>query len=91
MILQELKNYYDRKSNSLGNAIAPEGWEWKEIPFVLVIRENGTLVNIEDTREGEGKKDSKTLFSSNEHDKNRWYFCKFIVGYLLLCFWPCRY
>ncbi|GAB1432352.1 type I-C CRISPR-associated protein Cas8c/Csd1 [Spirochaetota bacterium] len=62
MILQELKNYYDRKSNSLGNAIAPEGWEWKEIPFVLVIRENGTLVNIEDTREGEGKKKTAKRF-----------------------------
>lgn len=56
MILQALKEYYDRKAADPESGIAPEGWEKKEIPFVIVIDREGKLVQIEDTREGEGKK-----------------------------------
>ncbi|HUY82746.1 MAG TPA: type I-C CRISPR-associated protein Cas8c/Csd1 [Acidobacteriaceae bacterium] len=56
MILQELARYYERKTNDPETALAPEGFEKKEIPFVLVIDKNGGLVQIEDTRSGDGKK-----------------------------------
>jgi len=56
MILQALKEYYDRKAADPESDIAPEGWEKKEIPFIIVIDINGKLIQIEDTREGEGKK-----------------------------------
>lgn len=56
MILQALKEYYDRKAADPDSDIAPEGWEKKEIPFIVVIDSIGNLVQIEDTREGEGKK-----------------------------------
>ncbi len=56
MILQALKEYYDRKAADPDSDIAPEGWEKKEIPFIVVLGSNGALVGIEDTREGEGKK-----------------------------------
>lgn len=55
MILQALKDYYDRKAADPESGIAPGGWEWKEIPFIIVLDANGRLIQIEDTREGEGK------------------------------------
>jgi len=56
MILQALKEYYDRKASDPDTALAPEGFEEKEIPFVIVIDKDGSLVQIEDTRSGNGKK-----------------------------------
>lgn len=56
MILQALKEYYDRLAADPESGIAPEGWEWKEIPFIIVIDKNSKLVRIEDTRETYGKK-----------------------------------
>src|SRR5690606_3910587 len=56
MILQALYDYYHRKASDPNSFIAPEGWEWKEIPYVILIDANGNFVSIEDTREGEGKK-----------------------------------
>lgn len=56
MILQALKGYYDRKSADPDGSIAPEGFEYKEIPFVIVLDEQGNFVQIEDTRYQEGKK-----------------------------------
>lgn len=55
MILQALYEYYQRKSADAESYIAPEGWEWKEIPYLIVIDENGRFVAVEDTRSGEGK------------------------------------
>ena len=55
MILQALYDYYKRKSADPESGIAPPGFEVKEIPFLLVIDKEGRLLNIEDTREGEGK------------------------------------
>ncbi len=55
MIFQALCDYYQCKASDPGSGIAPEGFEKKEIPFVLVIDEDGLLNAIEDTREYEGK------------------------------------
>ncbi len=52
MILQALYNYYQRKLDDL----PAEGLERKEIPFLIVLKPDGTFLHIEDTREDEGKK-----------------------------------
>lgn len=56
MILQSLKEYYDRKAASPDSDIAPEGFEKKEIPFLIVIQPDGKFVLLEDTRIQIGKK-----------------------------------
>ena len=62
MILQALKEYYDRMVNDPESGIAPLGWERKEIPFLIVINENGSLVRVEDTQELVGKKKRAKIF-----------------------------
>jgi CRISPR-associated protein Csd1 len=62
MILQALKEYYDRKATDPKSAIAPLGWEWKEIPFIIVLDKKGSFLQFEDTREGEGNKKRGKLF-----------------------------
>lgn len=66
MILLALKEYYDRKAADPESNIAPPGWEWKEIPFVLVLDETGSLVQIEDTREGQQNRGKKFLVPQAE-------------------------
>ena len=56
MILHALYDYYQRKSADPDAHMAPPGFEWKEIPFVVEINAQGYPIQIEDTREGEGKK-----------------------------------
>ena len=56
MILQALKEYYDRKAADPESGIAPPGWERKELPFVIVIDADGRVVRVEDTRVPDGKK-----------------------------------
>jgi CRISPR-associated protein Csd1 len=56
MILQALKGYYDRKTADSGARMAPPGFEWKEVHFIIVLKPDGTPVSIEPTHEGEGKK-----------------------------------
>lgn len=55
MIFQALKEYYDRKAEDPESEMAPPGFEWKEIPFIIVLATDGTPISIEDTYEGEGK------------------------------------
>lgn len=62
MILQELVRYYERKASDPDTALAPEGFEKKEIPFVIVLKRDGQFVQIEDTRSGEGKKKRARAF-----------------------------
>ena len=62
MILQALKEYYDRKAADLDSGIAPLGWERKEIPYLIVLREDGSLVRVEDTQESVGKKKRAKAF-----------------------------
>ena len=56
MILQALKEYYDRKAADPYSGIAPLGWERKEIPFRVVFDSEGSFVRLEDTREGNGNR-----------------------------------
>ncbi len=62
MILQALKEYYDRKASDPDSDIAPRGWERKEIPFIILLRPDGQFVRLEDTREEEGKKRRGKIF-----------------------------
>ena len=56
MILQALVEYYDRKATDPDSALAPAGFELKEIPFVLELTPDGNVEQIIDTREFQGKK-----------------------------------
>ena len=56
MILQALKEYYDRKADDPESGIAPLGWEWKELPYLIVLKDDGSFSHIEDTQVMEGKK-----------------------------------
>lgn len=51
MILSALNDYYARKPD-----LAPEGFELKAIPFVLVLDEAGQLIQLADRREGDEAK-----------------------------------
>lgn len=51
MILQALKEYYDRKPE-----LPRLGFEMKEIPYLIVLDTNGRVVDLQSTREMEGKK-----------------------------------
>lgn len=62
MILQALKEYYDRKAADSDSDIAPLGWERKEIPYLIVLGEDGSLVRVEDTQEKTGKKKRAKVF-----------------------------
>ncbi len=62
VILQALCEYYQRKAADPESGIAPEGSEWKALPFIIVIDADGGFVTIEDTREGEGKSRRARLF-----------------------------
>lgn len=59
MILQELYNYYERKAADPESDIAPIGFEWKELPFLIVINREGRAIRLEPT----GEKIKKRLVS----------------------------
>ena len=63
MILQALKDYYDRKAADPESGIAPLGWERKEIPYLIVLDRTGRLVTVEDTQEKIGRKLRARTFS----------------------------
>ena len=52
MILQALYNLYIRKQDEL----PPEGFEQKEIPFLIVLNDDGSFCDLQDTRSQSGKK-----------------------------------
>ena len=64
MILQALADYYRRKQADPDPAgrLPAYGFEEKEIPFILEIDGEGRLVQILDTRSGEGKKKTAQRF-----------------------------
>jgi CRISPR-associated protein Csd1 len=62
MILQALKEYYDRKAADPDSGIAPEGWENKEIRFVLTLDKAGHPILLEDTEEIVNKKKRSKRF-----------------------------
>ena len=52
MILQALKEYYDRKAADPDSGIAPPGWIAQKIDYMVTINEEGALVGaIERLRE----------------------------------------
>jgi CRISPR-associated protein Csd1 len=55
MILQALYEYYQRVQANPDLEIADEGFEQKEIPFLIVLNAAGEFQGIEDTRETVGK------------------------------------
>lgn len=63
MILQALTDYYRRVSEEGDSDLAPEGFEKKSIPFVIVLDRHGNYVGLDDTREGEGRKKVARLFT----------------------------
>ena len=69
MILQALAEYYVRKRAADPDAFPEPGFERKEIPFLIVISEDGRFLNLEDTREGEGKKKRGRRFTVPQGEK----------------------
>lgn len=76
MILQALSEYYQRKAQEGSNELAPRGFEKKEIPFIIVLDEEGRFMDLEDTRTGEGKKKAGRIFlvpqGEKRSGKNSW-------------------
>jgi CRISPR-associated protein Csd1 len=60
MILQALYEYYRRKANDPNSGIAPEGFQWQEIKFIVVVDEDGRFVDLKDER-GEDRKGRRFL------------------------------
>ena len=56
MILQALCEYYHRKASNPENGVAPEGFSYEQIPFLVEIDEKGEFINVQDTRSLNGKK-----------------------------------
>lgn len=56
MIFQALYEYYQRKLDDPDSTMAPVGFEYKEIPYLLEITSDGSLHQIIDTRIDSGKK-----------------------------------
>jgi len=90
MILQALKEYYDRKAEDPESGIAPPGFEKKELQFLIVIDEEGKFINIEDTREKVGSRlvgKSFILPRSKGRSGSKSYATTFLlwdhIGYLL--------
>jgi CRISPR-associated protein Csd1 len=69
MILQALSRYYERAQNDPALDLAPLGFEWKAIPFVLVLAADGTLRRIEDTRDPSDKKSRGRQFLVPQPEK----------------------
>lgn len=90
MILQALKEYYDRKSTDPDSEIAPAGFEKKQIPFLIVIDHEGKFINLEDTRERSGNKLTARMFlvprsksRSGKFSYKKTFFLWDHVGYVL--------
>jgi len=68
MILQALKSYYDRAN------LAPPGWEYKEIPFVIVLDREGSFVRLENKTSDENHRGQPILVPQSEirSGKNAW-------------------
>jgi len=56
MILQALAKYYERMKQDEISDLEPEGFKRVAIPFVIVLRKDGSLAGIDDTRKVEGKR-----------------------------------
>jgi CRISPR-associated protein Csd1 len=54
MILQALARYYDRLAKE--GSVAPQGFKYVEIPFLIVLKQSGEFIGLQDTRTLSGKK-----------------------------------
>lgn len=76
MILQSLASYYERISDVSGSEMASEGFQKKEIPFVIVIDDKGEFKGLLDTRSGEGRNKRARSFTVPKEikrsGKNAW-------------------
>lgn len=63
MILQALNGYYRRMADEGASDVAPEGFERKALPFLIVLNRQGEFVSIQDTRDEEGKKKTGRVFT----------------------------
>ena len=75
MILQALAKYYERMPTA-----AQEGFQQQAIPFVITLNRQGNFVGLMDTREGDGKKKGRVLFSSQSSEKIRQHSGKSFYG-----------
>jgi CRISPR-associated protein Csd1 len=66
MILQALHEYYQKKD------LPPEGFQKKEIPFLIVISHEGLFLNLENTREGTTIKQFLVPKDRHTTGKNAW-------------------
>ncbi len=86
MILQALKEYYDRKAADPESDIAPEGFEKKEIPFIVVINPDGEFVNLKSTKEASGTRQQFVIPRSKTRSGGKSYQTTFLlwdhIGYL---------
>ncbi|MEW5947918.1 MAG: type I-C CRISPR-associated protein Cas8c/Csd1 [Thermodesulfobacteriota bacterium] len=89
MILQALRNFYVRKQDEL----PPEGFEQKEIQFLIIIDHDGNFIDLQDTRTPSGKKMIARQFrvpkESGRSGKNAWQVANLLwdhYGYVLG--WP---
>lgn len=72
MILQALKEYYDRKAADPESQIAPPGFEWREVPFVVVLGLDGMPVGISETYENKsGKRRAKSFLLPKAVERTR--------------------
>ena len=86
MILQELARYYERKANDPDAALAPEGFEQKEIPFSLSSRTMAVGADRGHAQSGEGKKRRGAILSRSARREEDCRRCgKFAVGYGGIC------
>lgn len=89
MILQALYNLYLRKQDEL----PPEGFEQKEIPFLIILDHTGNFVDLQDTRTPSGKQLVARPFrvpkETGRSGKNAWQIANLLwdhYGYVLG--WP---
>lgn len=68
MILQALNRYYERAD------LAPANWEYKEIPFFIVLDRDGTFIRLENKTSETSRRGKAILVPQNEirSGKNAW-------------------
>ncbi|MCA1988126.1 MAG: type I-C CRISPR-associated protein Cas8c/Csd1 [Desulfarculus sp.] len=69
MILQDLAAYYERLADDPEENVAGAGFQSKEIAFVVVLRPDGSLAGIDDTRYLEGKKKRVRVYKVPREEK----------------------
>lgn len=89
MILQALKEFYDRKAADPDSDIAAPGWEKKEIRFVIELDTTGSPLLLEDTEELVDKKRRSRVFvvprsvsrTTNVDANLLWDSVEYVLGY----------